>query len=70
MYSEEIQTLRRSHKPGLLPPFYADMPKTLEEIMESEKRYLLEYEKAPFKTDCRYLWKILVNILLKKARSR
>jgi lipopolysaccharide/colanic/teichoic acid biosynthesis glycosyltransferase len=70
LYSEELQNLRRKHKPGLIPPFYADMPRTLEEIMESEKRYMLQYEKAPFKTDCRYAWRIVNNIFVKKARSK
>ena len=56
-------------KPGLIPPFYADMPKTLEEIMASEMRYLEAYEKHPFRTDIRYFFKAMWNILFKGARS-
>lgn len=70
LYSKELQERRIHFKPGLLPPYYADMPKTLEEIMASEIRYLDAYEKAPFKTDVRYFFKILDNILLKGKRSK
>lgn len=70
LYSKELQELRIKHKPGLLPPFYADMPKTLEDIEESEIRYLKRCEKnGTFITDVRYLFLILKNILFKKARS-
>ena len=33
LYSDDLQTLRSKHKPGLIPPFYADLPSTLNEIM-------------------------------------
>jgi len=70
LYSKELQELRIKHKPGLLPPFYADMPKTLEDIEESEIRYLERCEKnGTFITDVRYFFLILKNILFKKARS-
>lgn len=70
MYTAELQQIRSKHKPGLIPPYYADMPKTLEEVMESEKRYLLQYEKHPFRTDMRYLLLICRNIFVKRARSK
>ena len=69
LYTNELKELRLKVKPGLLPPFYADAPKTFEEIMESEKKYLEAYQKNPFKTDFKYFFKILRNILLNKARS-
>ncbi|NLO71714.1 MAG: sugar transferase [Porphyromonadaceae bacterium] len=70
LYSQELQEKRVKHKPGLLPPFYADMPKTLEEIQNSEMRYLTECEnQGTFKTDTKYFFLILKNILFKKARS-
>ena len=69
LYSDELKQKRIKHKPGLIPPFYADMPKTLEEIMDSEMRYLESYEKAPLRTDINYFFKAWVNIFLKKARS-
>ena len=70
LYCEELQQLRVKFKPGLLPPFYADMPKTLDEIQESELRYLKMCQKrGSFITDVVYIWKIFVNIVFKKARS-
>ncbi len=70
LYCKELQEKRTHHKPGLLPPFYADMPKTLEEIQESEMRYLVRCEeKGTFATDWVYFWRIVYTILFKKARS-
>ena len=42
-FNLEIKT-----KPGLIPPFYADMPTSLEEIMLSEMKYLKAYQKDLF----------------------
>lgn len=70
LYSEELQALRIKHKPGLLPPFYVDMPDTLDEIMASEMKYLQQYEKNPFLTDWKYFWGAVHNILIRKARSK
>ena len=69
LYTSELQQLRTQVKPGLLPPFYADMPKTLEEIMQSETNYIMAYKKNSFICDIRYLYKIAVNILIRKKRS-
>jgi lipopolysaccharide/colanic/teichoic acid biosynthesis glycosyltransferase len=70
LYCEELQNLRVQFKPGLLPPFYADMPKTLDEIQESELKYLRMCQKRGcFVTDVIYIWKIFVNIIFKRARS-
>lgn len=70
LYTKELQDKRTKFHPGLLPPFYADMPKTLDEIQASEMRYLVACEKhGCFVTDVVYAWKIFVNIVFKKARS-
>lgn len=70
LYSQELQDKRTKHKPGLLPPFYADMPKTLPEIEASEMRYLTMCEqKGTLKTDFIYFWKIFYTIVFKRARS-
>jgi len=69
LYTEELQKRRIKFKPGLIPPFYADMPETLEEIMASEMRYLDAYEKHPFLTDFRYFWKAMYNIVIRRKRS-
>ena len=70
LYSEELRKKRTKYKPGLIPPFYVDLPKTFEEIMESESRYLDSYEKSPFKTDWKYFWKAIYNIFVKNVRGK
>jgi lipopolysaccharide/colanic/teichoic acid biosynthesis glycosyltransferase len=70
LYSRELQEKRIKYKPGLIPPFYADNPKTLDEIMESEIRYMEAYKKSPFLTDFRYFFRAGFNILFKRYRSR
>jgi hypothetical protein len=70
LYSKEHQQRRVIYKPGLIPPFYADMPKTIEEIEASEKRYLDAWDKRPFRTNWRYFWKAVYNIVFKHARSK
>lgn len=70
LYSEELQEKRLKHKPGLIPPFYVDMPKTMEEIQASEMKYLIAYEKTPLWTDTKYLFSAAYNIVIKMARSK
>jgi len=69
LYRDDLKERRLSQKPGLIPPYYADMPDSFEEIMTSEARYLDAYEAAPFKTDLVYFFRILKNILLGRAHS-
>lgn len=69
LYPEDVRELRVQVKPGLLPPFYADMPKTFDEIVASEKKYLLQKIERPIWTDFKYFWLVLWNIVVKKARS-
>ena len=69
LYTEELKQKRINSKPGLIPPFYADMPTTLEEIMDSEMKYLENYEKNPYRTDLMYFYKAWKNIIFSKARS-
>ena len=70
LYSSELREKRIKYKPGMLPPFYADMPETLEEIQDSEMRYLEAYEQHPFRTNWKYFWKIIDNIVYRRKRSK
>ena len=70
LYDKKLQALRIRTKPGLFPPFYADMPGTLEEIQESEMRYLKSYLENPISTDWRYFWKVFKNIVFRGKRSK
>ena len=69
LYSTAHQEKRKYFKPGLVPPYYADMPKSIEEIELSEKKYLEAYVKNPVKTDIKYFIKAVNNILIKHKRS-
>jgi lipopolysaccharide/colanic/teichoic acid biosynthesis glycosyltransferase len=70
LYTPELQRLRIMTKPGLIPPFYVDSPKTLEEIISSELKYLRAYQKHPFRTDWVYCWKAIFNIVFRRYRSK
>lgn len=69
LYDASAQEMRRKIKPGLIPPYYADMPKELGDIIEGERRYILNYRLHPWKTQFVYFLRSLNNILLKGARS-
>ena len=68
-YPEDLKKMRVKYKPGLLPPYYADMPQNMEEVFESERKYLESYGKKPIRTDIVYFFKALKNILFKGAKS-
>jgi len=69
LYSKDVQERRIKYKPGLIPPFYVDMPGDLEAIQASELKYLDSYDRNPRLTDFRYFCKSWWNILFRKARS-
>lgn len=69
LYGEELKEMRKKVKPGLIPPFYADLPKTFSEICDSEERYLRACQKNPIRTQWVYFWKAFSNIVFKGVRS-
>jgi lipopolysaccharide/colanic/teichoic acid biosynthesis glycosyltransferase len=70
LYNDELKNRRIKYKPGLIPPFYADLPSNLDEIQASETRYLNAYDKHPLSTDLKYLIRSLGNILFHNVRSK
>jgi hypothetical protein len=70
LYEQEVRERRIKYKPGLIPPFYADMPEDLDQIQLSEIKYLDSYDRHPFLTDFRYFFKSWWNIFFHHARSR
>lgn len=68
-YPKHLQEKRTMVKPGLVPPFYADLPNTPEEFFATEEKYLDAYMKKPIRTDIRYFFKAMYNIFIKNARS-
>jgi len=69
LYPPDMQQLRLKVKPGLLPPFYTDLPQTFDEIVESERRYILAKQAKPCATDWKYFWNGVWNIIFNRARS-
>ena len=69
LYPKELKEVRKKVMPGLIPPFYADLPETLPEIIESELRYINAYMEAPLRTQLKYIWKSYKNIIINGARS-
>ena len=69
LYPKEFQEYRKQFTPGLIPPVYVEIPKSLEDIVEIERRYLESYERNPILTDVRYFFRALYNIFIKKVRS-
>ena len=67
-YPEEYLPFRHKYKPGLIPPYYIDKPKTFNAIIESEQNYLTRYEKKPIVTDITYFIKFL-KVVFKGVRS-
>jgi len=79
-WPEDLKKERTRYKPGLIPPYYADMTYSTKSnsrlssdfhpgVWESERKYLEEYRQKPFLTDVRYFFKVFYNILFKGARS-
>ena len=67
-----IERLEKRHPEiVVLPPFYYERktPETLDEVQESERRYLEAYLKRPFATDWKYFWGIVGNILFNRKHS-
>ncbi|UCH97647.1 MAG: sugar transferase [Candidatus Aminicenantes bacterium] len=68
-YPENLQNERIQFKPGLVPPYYVDMPNSMEEVWESERNYLEKYKKHPIRTDMDYFFKAMKNILFHHTKS-
>ena len=69
LYPKSLQDLRTQFKPGIIPPFYVDLPDDLDDICKSEEKYLLQKAKTPLRTDIKYGIKAFINIIFKGARS-
>lgn len=69
LYPADFQEYRKKFKPGLVPPVYVEIPKSLDDTVEIERRYLQAYERSPILTDIRYFFKAMYNIFIKRVRS-
>ena len=69
LYPDDLKKLRKQVVPGLIPPFYADLPETFDEICESERKYIESYLRNSIRTQIVYFCKSFYNIAFKGARS-
>ncbi|MEX1122320.1 MAG: sugar transferase [Balneolales bacterium] len=69
LYPPALRQKRVHHKPGLIPPFYADLPKNFKQITHSEEKYLKAYAQKPVRTDLKYFYRAFKNIVFRGARS-
>ena len=68
-YPEDVKNLRIKEKPGCIPPYVALLMPEMSDSIESEIIYLNDKNKNPFKTDIRYFFKAVHNIITNKIRS-
>ena len=68
-YPEDLKKRRVKYKPGIIPPYYVDMPNTIEDVWESERKYLDKYSYRPFRTDVSYFFMALKNIFFHHVKS-
>lgn len=69
LYNKQLQERRVKYKPGLIPPFYVDLPEDINSIQESEMKYLDSYDRNPVLTDFKYFSKSVWNIMFNYVRS-
>ena len=69
LYDDDLKSSRIKFKPGLIPPFYVDLPQNFKDFQESERMYLKSKSEKPISTDFKYFFKAIYNILFKGARS-
>lgn len=65
----ELQIERIKYKPGLIPPNVALKLTGFNGVMDAETRYLKEMRKNPLKTNIKYFFMAVYNILTFKAKS-
>ena len=64
---DQLSKTVRAPKPK---PFYADMPKSFDELINSERVYLNRKLKNRLVTDFIYFFRAFNNIIFKGARSK
>lgn len=69
IYPQYLQVRRKKYKPGLFPPYYAELPKTDHDFFACEERYMDQYDRHPTLTDLRYFFGVLFNIFFRGVRS-
>jgi lipopolysaccharide/colanic/teichoic acid biosynthesis glycosyltransferase len=65
----DLQKERIKFKPGIIPPNVSLRLKGFDGVIEAERKYLSEMNKNPFKTNLKYFFLAIINIITRKAES-
>jgi lipopolysaccharide/colanic/teichoic acid biosynthesis glycosyltransferase len=68
-FPEDFKQERLKYKPGCIPAYVALLKQSKEGFIEAETVYLQEKEKHPVKTDIKFFFKAIYNIVFNKIRS-
>jgi lipopolysaccharide/colanic/teichoic acid biosynthesis glycosyltransferase len=68
-YPEDLRRERALFKPGCIPPYVALRMQKVEDYMESERIYLRSKQKHPLRTDVKFFFWAVFNILTNRIRS-
>ena len=66
---QDVREMRIKFKPGCIPPYVALNMPNKDDNVKAERIYMTEKEKHPFRTDFKYFFLALYNILTGKIRS-
>ena len=66
---KDLQEKRIRYKPGLIPPSVSLRIKGFKGVIRAEMQYLEEKDKNPLKTDIRYFFLAIINIITFRVKS-
>ena len=69
LYAVDFQEMYRKVKPGLIPPIFSESTAGFDQIVEVEQQYVKRYLQHPLRTDTRYFFKTMKDIIIKGVRS-
>jgi len=70
LYPKELYDLYILIKPGLIPPIFDGSTTGFDQIVAVELTYLKSYWEQPIRTDVRYFFRTLTDILFRGVRSK
>jgi len=69
LYPKEVQDLYVQVKPGLVPPIFSETTAGFDQIVDVDWKYLQSYLEYPARTDLRYFFNTIKDIIFKGVRS-
>jgi lipopolysaccharide/colanic/teichoic acid biosynthesis glycosyltransferase len=67
---KDLQVLRIKHKPGCIPPYISlNKSGSVEDVLNAERKYLIDKTNNPYTTDMKYFFNAVYNIIIRRKRS-